>query len=269
MEEFPCFTAEQIEGFSQVLADTNLGLTGAQIAHTLTKCKIRDVDPTNTKWRRLHNALVTVQNETERGNEIIAFIHKSMKPISYTGNPERFESQKQRLNVVLAFAGLELQDDGKLHKVKAVSTLSEAEQRAVTLKKKLLDREVHADVLVFCRAELLQLNYFHSVLEAAKSVADKLRNLSGLSCDGAQLAKEALSLGQTGKPRIAINSLKDDTSKSEQTGFTNLVIGLFGTFRNPTAHGPKIYWPMPEKDALDILSFISYVHRKLDGRVIL
>ena len=37
---------------------------------------------------------------------------------------------------------------------------------------------MHPDVLAFCRAELLQQNYFHAVLEASKSVADKLRSLA-------------------------------------------------------------------------------------------
>ena len=35
-------------------------------------------------------------------------------------------------------------------------------------------------------------------------------------------------------------------------------------FRNPTAHAEKIYWPIGEQDALDILSLVSLVHRKLD-----
>ena len=43
------------------------------------------------------------------------------------------------------------------------------------------------------------------------------------------------------------------------------MVGLFGTVRNPTAHAPKIVWPMTEQDALDILSLVSFVHRKLDN----
>jgi hypothetical protein len=35
-------------------------------------------------------------------------------------------------------------------------------------------------------------------------------------------------------------------------------------FRNPTAHEPKIYWPINEQDALDLLSLISLLHRRLD-----
>ncbi|GAB64329.1 conserved hypothetical protein [Candidatus Jettenia caeni] len=63
---------------------------------------------------------------------------------------------------------------------------------------------------------------------------------------------------------MAINQLITDTDVSEQKGFMNLLIGLFGTFRNPVAHAEKIYWLISEQDALDILSLVSLVHRKLD-----
>jgi hypothetical protein len=40
--------------------------------------------------------------------------------------------------------------------------------------------------------------------------------------------------------------------------------GLFGTFRNTTAHAPKIKWVINEQDALDMLSLSSLLHRRLD-----
>ncbi|MCM3565608.1 TIGR02391 family protein [Hydrogenophaga intermedia] len=49
------------------------------------------------------------------------------------------------------------------------------------------------------------------------------------------------------------------------TSVTNLLIGLFGAVRNPLAHAPKTNWPMSEQDALDILTLVSLIHRKLDG----
>lgn len=44
----------------------------------------------------------------------------------------------------------------------------------------------------------------------------------------------------------------------------HLLKGIFGTFRNTTAHAPKITWNIDEQDALDILSTVSLIHRKLD-----
>jgi uncharacterized protein (TIGR02391 family) len=43
--------------------------------------------------------------------------------------------------------------------------------------------------------------------------------------------------------------------------------GMFGAFRNVTAHAPKICWNVTEQDALDLLTIASLVHRRLDSAV--
>ena len=264
MKSVACFRSEDLEAISKILADTNTGLTGVEIGHTLAKCQVPDVDSESTKWKRLYNAFVVEQNKKHYGNHVVAFIHKAMNPVRHAHSHAYFESKCQELNKVLAFSGLQLGEDGKLRNISRATTISEAEEKADKLKKKLEDRGVHQDVLKFCKAELVQENYFHAVLEATKSVASKVRDKSGLTYDGAELATQAFSLRKTGKPILAINQLLTDTDLSEQKGFMNLLIGLFGTFRNPTAHAEKIYWPISEQDALDILSLVSLVHRKLD-----
>jgi uncharacterized protein (TIGR02391 family) len=125
-------------------------------------------------------------------------------------------------------------------------------------------REVHGDVLRFCRAELIQDNYFHAVLEATKGLSDKIRARTGLTADGGPLAEQALGLGQARTPFLAFNSLRTESEQSEQKGLLNLMKGLLGTFRNPTAHAPKISWNMTEQDALDLLTMASFLHRRLD-----
>jgi uncharacterized protein (TIGR02391 family) len=114
---------------------------------------------------------------------------------------------------------------------------------------------------------LLADNYFHAVFEATKSVADKLRLKTGLSADGAELADQALAIGKQGHPRLAFNSLQTESEQSEQRGLTNIIKGAFGAFRNTAAHAPKIYWPIAEQDALDILTMLSLIHRRLDAAV--
>jgi uncharacterized protein (TIGR02391 family) len=86
--------------------------------------------------------------------------------------------------------------------------------------------------------------------------------LSGLNGDGAELVNKAFT-GQ--QPVLALGPLTTESEKSEQKGFANLLIGLFGAVRNPLAHAPKTNWPMSEQDALDILTLVSLIHRKLDG----
>jgi uncharacterized protein (TIGR02391 family) len=130
------------------------------------------------------------------------------------------------------------------------------------LRADLTTRGVHPEVLRFCREELLADNYFHAVMEAVKSVAEKLRARTGLLDDGAALVDRAL----TGDPpMLAINPLKSESEKSEQKGFANLLRGTFGMFRNTTAHEARINWPMTKDDAEDLFSLVSLIHRRLDA----
>jgi uncharacterized protein (TIGR02391 family) len=167
------------------------------------------------------------------------------------------------LNAVLAFCGFTLGDNGKLRPTDAATTIDQALERANRLQAALTQRSVHVDVLKFCQAELLQENYFHAVFEAMKSITAKIRSLSGSTGDGCDLVHDAF--GQKhGDPLLAINPFQTQTQKGEQNGFMNLLKGLSGTIRNPLAHDPKAEWDMGEQDALDSLTMISLVHRKLD-----
>ena len=60
--------------------------------------------------------------------------------------------------------------------------------------------------------------------------------MSGLVSDGAELVNEAFGMKA---PLLAINPLATDSEKSEQKGFTQLLIGIFQEWsRNPLAHAP-------------------------------
>jgi len=185
-----------------------------------------------------------------------------MKPERYTKQPERFEPMRANLNQALAFSGIAIDAKGELSSVTRAETLTEAARRADELRADLTRRGVHPDVLRFCRAELVADNYFHAVLEAAKSIADKLRAKSGLIEDGAKLVDAALC---GSAPRVAINDLITESQRSEQSGFANLIKGTFGMFRNPTAHEARVLWAMSKEDAEDLLSLASLIHRRLDS----
>jgi uncharacterized protein (TIGR02391 family) len=255
------FPSGDLEALCNILADTSTGLTGSEIAHTLAQINVIDIDPTITKRKRLYNALDEDQNRRRCGNKVLSFISTALQPTRYINNRELYESLLRNVNTVLAFHGLEFRDDGKFHLIKPVFTLTEAEKRVQKLKTSIFDRNLHKDLLRFCKDELLQDNYFHAVLEATKSIASKVRSVTGLFSDGTQLIDEAFGGSE---PILKINAFKTDTEKSEQRGFTNLAKGLFGTFRNPTAHAPKIEWNLEEQDALDLFTLASYVLRRID-----
>ena len=121
--------------------------------------------------------------------------------------------------------------------------------------------QLHPTLLEYCKEELLTENYFHAVFEVAKGLADIIRKKSGVNEDGGELIDKVFN----GKdPLLKINNYFTESEKSEQKGFANLLKGLFGTFRNPIAHEPKISWNMSEEDALDLFTLASYLLRRLD-----
>lgn len=255
------FAQSELEAIAAALGYTADGLTGSEIAHLLTTCHMSDPSPTMTKWKRLHNAFVERQDHSQNRRAIVEFIRQAMRPERYARQPERFEPLRANLNRALAFSGLMVSASGVLSAVDKAETLTEATRRAEELKADLTRRGVHPDVLRFCRPELVADNYFHAVLEATKSIADKLRAKTGFTEDGAQLVDMAFS---GSAPRLAINDLLTESQKSEQKGFANLLKGTFGMFRNPTAHEARLLWAISKEDAEDLLSLASLIHRRID-----
>lgn len=262
MERIEPFNAQKLEAACRVLADTERGLTGSELGYLIQDCKIHDVDPKMTKWKRLFNALAEAQNKHQVGNHLVMFINRALDPVSYARDKEKFEWRRSELNVVLSFSGFYVREDGKVARANKETTLRGARERAGVLRAKLEDRGAHAEVFNYCRAELLDENYFHAVLEAIKGIAQRIRDMSSLPTDGAELVNTAFSVKN---PLLKINSLTTDTEVSEQKGFSNMLVGLFGLVRNPVAHAPRTSWPMSEQDALDIMSTVSFIHRKLDN----
>lgn len=253
-----------LEQLCDIIAETDGGLSSTEIGKMLARMGIADPPGGLNKRTRVFEALRLKQEQDRCGNLVFAFIELVMNPVRYTQNDALFEGRRERVNVVLAFSGYELGSDGKFRTRSVATTIDQAQQKAQRLRTELVRRGVHADVLKFCTAELIREDYFHAVLEATKSISQKIRDLTGLTGDSGELAVKALSLGQVGMPFLAFNSLQNDSQKSEQTGLMNLMTGMFGTFRNPTAHAPRIHWHISENDAIDLLTMTSFLHRRLD-----
>ncbi len=264
MAAIPKIPIEILRKLCDIIGETSNGLSNTEISKMLADCQINDVAPTLNKRTRVYEALINKQNQDNCSNNILKFITTFVSPVSYIGNKNLHTERLGYINEVLLFAGLQIDERGTLLKATAAKTIDEAQERAGRLKKKLVDRAVHSDVIRFCNAELLQENYFHAVFESTKSVADKIREKTGLTLDGADLVDKAFGLGPTNTPKLAFNSLQTESEQSEHKGFANLLKGLFGMFRNVTAHVPKIKWTINEEDALDSLTMASLLHRKLD-----
>jgi uncharacterized protein (TIGR02391 family) len=257
------FTQAQLESLASALVDSRGGLTHSQITHYLHLHSLVDTEGDYVPKRvRVLNAFARNLNLVKSPTVVRNFIETACDPSRFLRVPEEFEAYRQSVNEALAFVGWAVGPDGHVRDSAAVGTLPEAQRRARELREDLIARHVHADVLAFCKAELLVDDYFHMVLEATKSVFAKIRSRTGLDGDGAELVDRAFS---TDRPLWVINSFQTKSERTEQTGFCNLLKGMHGMFRHPTAHEPRISWAMTKEDAEDLLSLVSMIHRRLDN----
>lgn len=260
MVTFQIISETDLDALCRVLADY---VTHKDIPLLLRDCNI-EPQGGSPKWERMLLALTVRQRRDRCGNNVIAFLCHVLHPGRFRQEAEQHTEVLAKVNYHLAFYGTAIGEDAKPKPVPKAETRSEAEVRASELNAELRRRFVHEDVLRFCRPELLQQNYFHCVLEASKSLADKIRSRVGLFGDGAKLVDEAFSVD---RPLLALNALQTDSERSEQKGFGNFLKGIFGMYRNPIAHAPKIAWGINKNEALDALTIISYAHRRLDEAV--
>ncbi|MCY1365777.1 hypothetical protein D9M69_526420 [compost metagenome] len=235
-------------------------VTGGQLNQLFASRGIADLSGHSTKWRRIHLSLLARQESDRCGNNVAAFIMAVMAPGRHVNDQTRYQAVRNALNKLLIFDGLQLGEDGQFRRIESANTISEAKRRADGMATRLRGRDIHPEILRYCREELMQENYFHAVFEAAKSLAQRLRDMTGLPLDGAALIDKCFAESQ---PLVWINGLRTETERSEHKGFALLLRGAFAAIRNPIAHEPKILW-QGECDAADFFTLLSMLHRKLD-----
>ncbi len=255
---------QYVQGVADVLGHTQTGLSGSDIGRLLAQVRIPDPHPGITKRTRLQEALSQRQGHDGAANCVIAFINRAMAPVHYRNDPQLFTLRQDGLNEVLVYLGLCVNDEGGVARGAQATNLSDAARHANTLRTELRRRGTHQAVLDYCTQELLAKDAFHATLEATKGVAQRLRDLSGHTGDGAELVDAVLARGKAGRPTLAVNRGQTETERGEQTGFANLVKGVFGLYRNPVAHDPRVRRTVTDDELLELLTTLSMVHRKLD-----
>lgn len=263
--EFPNITQAELVAIAKALGDTDFGFTATEIGQLLLQYGFSDTDPTLTKYKRLYNSFCERCNKEHSFNCVYMFIQNCMDPARGIINGELYEKRRFEVNKILMLKGMEVHDDGKFYKVEKAERLSEVERRTKDLKQKLYAYSAHSRVLACCKEELLAEDYFHAVQEAAKSVCDRVREMSGLLLDGNELIQTAFSIKN---PYIALNSLRTSSEQNQQNGFKEIMLGIIHMVRNVTAHELRIRWDIKEKDAVDILQQISFVHKYLDECIV-
>jgi uncharacterized protein (TIGR02391 family) len=253
----------QVQALCDILADTNNGFSKSELEKHLNHCQIKQADPAQNKRTWLYNCFADEINRQKSSECVKIFIESSMKPVNFIKESmrEKYEFLFAGLNVALLLMGLSLTKEGHLKEAIQATTLDEVDRRVDQLKNQLYHRAIHHQVEKYCRKEYLAKDYYGTVFEAAKGLAERVRQISGLAVDGSELFQKAFAKAD---PYIIFNSLTTPNEVSEHIGLKELMDAVFHLVRNPAAHTPKVNWKTDEIKALDILTVISFAHKYLD-----
>ena len=265
---------QQLAALCDVLGHTNNGFTKKELTRLLQKSGIELVDDGSfnnglvykiglNKRDWLYNCLANEINTSHSLNKIYIFLEIAFDPVSFTDEAKRdkYNYLLESSNKVLLLAGIIITPEGKLKKAVPAKTLDEVDRRVNSLKKQLYNRAIHNEVQKYCIADYLRKDYYDAVFEAAKGLAERVREITGLTTDGGKLFDTAFS---TNDPYLFFNSMQTDSERSEFIGLKELLASIFHLVRNKAAHTPKINWRVDETKALDVLTLISFAHKYLD-----
>ncbi len=235
----PPWPPAAVQPVSDVLASTDWpGLTNAEIGRLLAMLRIEDGEAPD-KRTRLGVALHNQQVRDRASNCIIRLITEAMAPGRYLQDHARFEALKDGLNETMSLVGLRVTDQGKVARAAATATtLDEVARLAGRLRSELRRRGVHAEVLRYCEEELLRKSLFHAVFEAVKGVSERLRQMTGLTADGAELVDQCFG-ARSGVPLVRINSYRTDSETSEHKGLREPPQGRVRDLPQPTGAHPS------------------------------
>jgi uncharacterized protein (TIGR02391 family) len=239
-------------------------LTHTKISEHLSGAGILESQRGTNKTDRLFYAIKERQEQDKCGNNVLSFVMRLLNPKRYS-DENAFEKDRTSINEKLVYDGIEIDKSGQPRQVAKAKTITEAKSRSLKIKEKVHGIGVHREILPYCEAEWLKENYFHAILEITKSVAQRLRQISGYTSDGSDLVDDCFGLGKDKKPMLAFNTLKSPSDESEHKGFGNFCKGFFSMYRNPKAHNPKILEETQLTHMTEVLVVATIIQNKLDN----
>lgn len=256
-----------IESISRVLAEE---LTGSKIDIMFNNLNFNNFDVTlnrdytSTKWVRLNETILYECRKLDKSDPLFKIIEYVTQPSEYIDNPEIWKKLLNTINKKLIFYGFEVNDAGKVIKIKSVTSYNEAQKRLTSFTERLSHYDIHPEIYKYCNDELFTQNYFHAILEASKGLLERIRELSGYSSDGSTLINEVF-INKNPVIVISGNKIETLTEKSEYNGLKSLLNTIVYFYRNPKAHEPKLYNPASESDAVTAFTLMSMAHSILDN----
>ena len=258
MSAVPPFNDSVIEQLSRILGDAS---TGSEITRHFKALNLEDRSGESTKWRRIESVLLAEQRRTGSANVGLALLARILSPVLFADAPVAFEQHRMNANRILSFVGLEYGKDGRFIQKTKAESIDQAQRLASNLRKALTDRHTHPAVLEYCQPELVANDLFHAVFEACKGLFERIREMSGVEADGSPLVDKVFC---GNSPILALNTLRTETERNEQTGLAFLLKGCASALRNPRAHEPRLLWSGSDEDALDSFALLSFLHKRLD-----
>lgn len=120
--------------------------------------------------------------------------------------------------------------------------------------------QLHPEIIKVSKSLFESGHYPQAILEAFKTVNNRVKQITGLSLDGKALMSKAFS---EEKPLIALNELTTQSERDEQEGFKFLFMGAMVGIRNPLAHEDFSSFIEPHR-ALEYLGFASLLMGKIE-----
>jgi len=124
-------------------------------------------------------------------------------------------------------------------------------------------RNFHAEIHKHSKQLYLDGHYFHAVFEACKVYNKLVKVKAQDNDDGKSLMMKVWNT----KGCLKITPCVNETDHNVQEGIMHLSAGLMQAVRNPTSHEPAVEWPISKEDCLDLLSFMTFLFKKLDDAV--
>jgi len=253
------FNLSALEAIAQIIGDR---YKGSEITELFKKAGFPEiVHDGSTKWRFVYAELQDLQKQDYGPHNIAKIIEKLCDPQEYFGNADNYALIVDSINEIVSFYGLKVSENGKIFFDSSVSPKLKSSQK---IAEKIFDeRNYHLEVRKHGQKLFVEEKYFHAVFECCKAFEKYVKEKSNIDKHGSKLMSNALSLSGP----LKLNTQTTETEKNEQNGIMHLCMGLTSAIRNKGAHEPELDWPISQEDALDILSLLSFLWRKIDSTV--
>ena len=254
---FPVIRDSAIKQLSRLLAENS---TGSDISDMFSSLSLEDCTGESTKWKRLYGTWQALQQRHQHADDVVKCIEYLLDPVHFVDEHAEYDQLRSATNKILAFAGLKCETNGKVERVPHAQTLDEAAAFAERVLQRSEHRSLHPEVRRHCAAEMFANDPMHAIFEATKGFAQRLRDLSGVDADGADLVGQVFGGDD---PKLKLSARDTRTEKGEHRGYMMLAKGCFMAVRNPVAHVHREHW-QGEEDVADHFALLSLLHRRLD-----